>query len=86
MSYRSMALYVCSIYSIYVCARVVRALLLLLYNIFISEQGTGGMLGGKGKGGRVGQLESPSGTELSLCLRVANLQKIIYIYNMCDDV
>jgi hypothetical protein len=33
------------------------------------------MLGGKGKGGRVGQLESPSGTEMSPCLRVANLQK-----------
>jgi hypothetical protein len=36
------------------------------------------MLGGKGKGGRVGQLESPSGTELSPCLRVANLQKIFF--------
>jgi hypothetical protein len=38
------------------------------------------MLGGKGKGGRVGQLESPSGTELSPCLRVANLQKIFFMY------
>jgi hypothetical protein len=37
------------------------------------------MLGGKGKGGRVGQLESPSGTELSPCLRVANLQKIFFL-------
>jgi hypothetical protein len=36
------------------------------------------MLGGKGKGGRVGQLESPSGTEMSPCLRVANLQKIFF--------
>jgi hypothetical protein len=36
------------------------------------------MLGGKGKEGRVGQLESPSGTELSPCLRVANLQKIFF--------
>jgi hypothetical protein len=34
------------------------------------------MLGGKGKGGREGQRESPSGTEVSPCLRVANLQKI----------
>jgi hypothetical protein len=38
------------------------------------------MLGGKGKGGRVGQRESPSGTEVSPCLRVANLQKIFFIY------
>jgi hypothetical protein len=37
------------------------------------------MLGGKGKGGRVGQRESPSGTEVSPCLRVANLQKIFFI-------
>jgi hypothetical protein len=36
------------------------------------------MLGGKGKGGRVGQRESPSGTEVSPCLRVANLQKIFF--------
>jgi hypothetical protein len=38
------------------------------------------MLGGKGKGGRVGQRESPSGTEVSPCLRVANLQKIFFLY------
>jgi hypothetical protein len=38
------------------------------------------MLGGKGKGGRVGQRESPSGTEVSPCLRVANLQKIFFYY------
>jgi hypothetical protein len=38
------------------------------------------MLGGKGKGGRVGQRESPSGTEVSPCLRVANLQKILFIF------
>jgi hypothetical protein len=37
------------------------------------------MLGGKGKGGRVGQRESPSGTEVSPCLRVANLQKIFFL-------
>jgi hypothetical protein len=37
------------------------------------------MLGGKGKGGRVGQLESPSGTEMSPCLRVGNLQKIFFL-------
>jgi hypothetical protein len=36
------------------------------------------MLGGNGKGGRVGQRESPSGTEVSPCLRVANLQKIFF--------
>jgi hypothetical protein len=41
------------------------------------------MLGGKGKGGRVGQRESPSGTEVSPCLRVANLQKIFFFF---DDV
>jgi hypothetical protein len=41
------------------------------------------MLGGKGKGGRVGQRESPSGTEVSPCLRVANLQKIFFIYLYC---
>jgi hypothetical protein len=28
----------------------------------------------------VGQLESPSGTELSPCLRVANLQKILFLH------
>jgi hypothetical protein len=39
------------------------------------------MLGGKGKGGRVGQRESPSGTEVSPCLRVANLQKIFFFHN-----
>jgi hypothetical protein len=38
------------------------------------------MLGGKGKGGRVGQRESPSGTEVSPCLRVANLQKIFFFF------
>jgi hypothetical protein len=38
------------------------------------------MLGGKGKGGRVGQRESPSGTEVSSCLRVANLQKIFFVF------
>jgi hypothetical protein len=37
------------------------------------------MLEGKGKGGRVGQRESPSGTEVSPCLRVANLQKIFFL-------
>jgi hypothetical protein len=36
------------------------------------------MLGGKGKGGRVGQRESSSATEVSPCLRVANLQKIFF--------
>jgi hypothetical protein len=42
------------------------------------------MLGGKGKGGRVGQRESesPSGTEVSPCLRVANLQKIFLDSNI----
>jgi hypothetical protein len=39
------------------------------------------MLGGKGKGGRVGRRESPSGTEVSPCLRVANLQKIFFFLN-----
>jgi hypothetical protein len=38
------------------------------------------MLGGKGKGGRVGQRESPSRTEVSPCLRVANLQKIFFFF------
>jgi hypothetical protein len=38
------------------------------------------MLGGKGKGGRVGQRESPSGTEVSPCLRVTNLQKIFFFF------
>jgi hypothetical protein len=42
------------------------------------------MLGGKGKGGRVGQLESPLGTELSPCLRVANLQKIFFFRKRQD--
>jgi hypothetical protein len=41
------------------------------------------MLGGKGKGGRVGQRESPSGTEVSPCLRVANLQKIFFCIMYC---
>jgi hypothetical protein len=40
------------------------------------------MLGGKGKGGRVGQRESPSGTEVSPCLRVANLQKMFFSYGV----
>jgi hypothetical protein len=33
----------------------------------------------------VGQFESPSGTELSPCLRVANLQKIFFIYSRYDN-
>jgi hypothetical protein len=41
------------------------------------------MLGGKGKGGRVSQRESPSGTEVSPCLRVANLQKIFLFLFFC---
>jgi hypothetical protein len=44
------------------------------------------MLGGKGKGGRVGQRKSPSGTEVSPCLRVANLQKIFFFFALCDSV
>jgi hypothetical protein len=33
----------------------------------------------------VGQLESPSGTEMSPCLRVANLQKI-FLYRLYDII